>query len=90
MVLTSRFFLFLGAEDIFLLMAASSSFSKPFGRVFILDLSVVVVVAVEVAVEVVSEVAKVVASSSSSASALADTDDLELPTDTVIDVSVDT
>ena len=89
MVLTSRFFLFLGAEDIFLLMAASSSFSKPFGRVFILDLSVVVVV-VEVAVEVVSEVAKVVASSSSSASALADTDDLELPTDTVIDVSVDT
>ena len=88
MVLTSRFFLFLGAEDIFLLMAASSSFSKPFGRVFILDLSVVVVV-VEVAVEVVSEVAKVVASSSSSASALADTDDLELPTDTVIDVSVD-
>ena len=89
MVLTSRFFLFLGAEDIFLLMAASSSFSKPFGRVFILDLSVVVVV-VEVAVEVVSEVAKVVASSSSSAYALADTDDLELPTDTVIDVSVDT
>ena len=89
MVLTSRFFLFLGAEDIFLLMAASSSFSKPFGRVFILDLSVVVVV-VEVVVEVVSEVAKVVASSSSSASALADTDDLELPTDTVIDVSVDT
>ena len=89
MVLTSRFFLFLGAEDIFLLMAASSSFSKPFGRVFILDLSVVVVV-VEVAVEVVSEVAKVVASSSSSASALVDTDDLELPTDTVIDVSVDT
>ena len=89
MVLTSRFFLFLGAEDIFLLMAASSSFSKPFGRVFILDLSVVVVV-VEVTVEVVSEVAKVVASSSSSASALADTDDLELPTDTVIDVSVDT
>ena len=87
--MTSRFFLFLGAEDIFLLMAASSSFSKPFGRVFILDLSVVVVV-VEVAVEVVSEVAKVVASSSSSASALADTDDLELPTDTVIDVSVDT
>ena len=89
MVLTSRFFLFLGAEDIFLLMAASSSFSKPFGRVFILDLSVVVVV-VEVAVEVVSEVAKVVATSSSSVSALADTDDLELPTDTVIDVSVDT
>ena len=89
MVLTSRFFLFLGAEDIFLLMAASSSFSKPFGRVFILDLSVVVVV-VEVVVEVVSEVAKVVASSPSSASALADTDDLELPTDTVIDVSVDT
>ena len=88
MVLTSRFFLFLGAEDIFLLMAASSSFSKPFGRVFILDLSVVVVV-VEVAVEVVSEVGKVVASSSSSAS-LADTDDLKLPTDTVIDVSVDT
>ena len=89
MVLTSRFFLFLGAEDIFLLMAASSSFSKPFGRVFILDLSMVVVV-VEVAVEVVSEVAKVVASSSSSPSALADTEDLELPTDTVIDVSVDT
>ena len=88
MVLTSRFFLFLGAEDIFLLMAASSSFSKPFGRVFILDLSVVVVV-VAVAVEVVSEVGKVV-TSSSSPSALADTDDLELPTDTVIDVSVDT
>ena len=88
MVLTSRFFLFLGAEDIFLLMAASNSFSKPFGRVFILDLSVVVVV-VEVAVEVVSEVGKVV-TSSSSPSALADTDDLELPTDTVIDVSVDT
>ena len=87
--MTSRFFLFLGAEDIFLLMAASNSFSKPFGRVFILDLSVVVVV-VEVAVEVVSEVGKVVASSSSSPSALADTDDLELPTDTVIDVSVDT
>jgi len=89
LVLTSRFFLFLGAEDIFLLMAASSSFSKPFGRVFILDLSVVVVV-VEVAVEVVSEVGKVVASSSSSPSALADTDDLELPTETVIEVSVDT